>query len=87
MNKVPETSEGLPSGTNDLPSHNREAPELRRRLTQRQLSMLAIGGAIGSSIGGCFALIYPVLLLIFMTRPKLAAAFQPGPGGAGFPPG
>lgn len=47
MNKVPETSEGLPSGTNDLPSHNGEAPELRRRLTQRQLSMLAIGGAIG----------------------------------------
>ena len=47
MNKVPETSEGLPSGTNDLSSRNGEAPELRRRLTQRQLSMLAIGGAIG----------------------------------------
>ena len=47
MNKVPETSGGLPSGTKDLPSYNGEAPELRRRLTQRQLSMLAIGGAIG----------------------------------------
>src|ERR1700747_214853 len=47
MNKVPEASEGLRSGTNDPPSHNGEAPELRRRLTQRQLSMLAIGGAIG----------------------------------------
>jgi AAT family amino acid transporter len=47
MNKVPEASKGLRSGTNDPPSHNGEAPELRRRLTQRQLSMLAIGGAIG----------------------------------------
>ncbi|HXR48348.1 MAG TPA: hypothetical protein VN784_13015 [Candidatus Limnocylindrales bacterium] len=37
----------------------------------------AIGGAIGGTIGGCFGLIYPVLLLIFMTRPKVAAAFRP----------
>jgi uncharacterized membrane protein YfcA len=37
----------------------------------------AIGGAIGGSVGGCFGLIYPVLLLIFMLRPKVAAAFQP----------
>lgn len=35
-----------------------------------------IGGAIGSGLGGCFGLIYPVLLLIFMTRPKVAAAFR-----------
>src|SRR6516225_605735 len=47
MNKVPETSGGLPSGTKDLPSYNGETAELRRRLTQRQLTMLAIGGAIG----------------------------------------
>jgi len=36
----------------------------------------AIGGAIGGIVGGCFGLIYPVLLLIFMTRPKIAAAFR-----------
>ncbi len=38
----------------------------------------AIGGAIGGSLGGCIGLIYPVLLLIFMTRPKVVAAFQAG---------
>lgn len=37
----------------------------------------AIGGAIGGGIGGCLGLIYPVLLLIFMTRPKVMAAFRP----------
>ncbi|MGA9779738.1 MAG: hypothetical protein ACLPRE_01995 [Limisphaerales bacterium] len=36
----------------------------------------AVGGAIGGTIGGCFGLIYPILLLIFMTRPKVAAAFR-----------
>ena len=37
----------------------------------------AIGGAIGGSLGGCFGMIYPILLLIFMTRPKVKAAFRP----------
>jgi len=37
----------------------------------------AIGGAVGGSIGGCLGLIYPVLLLIFMLRPHVKAAFQP----------
>jgi hypothetical protein len=37
----------------------------------------ALGGAVGGSVGGCFGLIYPVLLLIFMTRPTVVAAFQP----------
>ena len=37
----------------------------------------AIGGAVGGTIGGCFGLIYPIVLLIFMTRPKVAAAFLP----------
>jgi hypothetical protein len=37
----------------------------------------AIGGAIGGLIGGCLGLIYPVLLLIFMLLPKVAAAFRP----------
>jgi len=36
----------------------------------------AIGGAIGGTVGGCFGVIYPILLLIFMTRPKVVAAFQ-----------
>jgi len=37
----------------------------------------AIGGAVGGSIGGCVGLIYPILLLVFMTRPKIVAAFHP----------
>lgn len=36
----------------------------------------AVGGAIGGMIGGYFGLIYPVLLLIFMLRPNVKAAFQ-----------
>lgn len=39
----------------------------------------AIGGAIGASVGGCFGLIYPVVLLVFMTRPGVIAAFRPRP--------
>ena len=37
----------------------------------------ALGAVIGGTIGGCFGLIYPVLLLIFVLRPKVAAAFYP----------
>jgi hypothetical protein len=37
----------------------------------------AIGGAVGGTVGGCVGLIYPILLLIFMTRPKLIEAFRP----------
>jgi len=44
MSRVPETSRDYGAGAIELPSH---AGELRRRLTQRQLIMLAIGGAIG----------------------------------------
>lgn len=36
----------------------------------------AMGGAIGGSIGGCLGLIYPILLLIFMLRPTMVAAFR-----------
>jgi amino acid transporter, AAT family len=43
----PDPPTGLASGTTDLPRPTVETNELRRRLTQRQLSMLAIGGAIG----------------------------------------
>ena len=35
----------------------------------------AVGGAIGGMFGSCFGLIYPVLLLIFMLRPNIKAAF------------
>jgi len=37
----------------------------------------AIGGVIGGTIGGCLGVIYPVLLLIFMLRPTVVAAFNP----------
>jgi AAT family amino acid transporter len=47
MSKAPETPTDYGLGATELPSHAVEAGELRRRLTQRQLSMLAIGGAIG----------------------------------------
>jgi len=30
-------------------------------------------------IGAGFGLIYPILLLVFMTRPNVAAAFRPPP--------
>jgi len=36
-----------------------------------------IGGMIGGVFGSCFGLIYPILLLIFLTRPTVKAAFQP----------
>jgi hypothetical protein len=36
-----------------------------------------IGAAIGATIGSVFSLVYPILLLIFMTRPKVIAGFQP----------
>ncbi len=40
-------------------------------------SAAAIGGAVGAVFGGCIGMVYPILLLIFMTRPKLIAAFHP----------
>jgi len=36
----------------------------------------AIGGALSASIGGCVGLIYPIVLLYFMTRREVAAAFR-----------
>jgi hypothetical protein len=38
--------------------------------------MGAMSGAVGSMFGSCFGLIYPILLLIFMTRQNVAAAFR-----------
>jgi hypothetical protein len=39
----------------------------------------AMGGAIGGVLGGCIGLVYPILILIFLTRPKAVAAFQVPP--------
>jgi len=47
----------------------------------------AIGGAVGGTLGGCFGLIHPILLLIFMTRPKVVAAFSTAGGPPVIPPG
>ena|SRR6266404_3240361 len=38
-----------------------------------------IGGAIAGTFGGVLGLVYPILLLIFMTRPNVIAAFQRPP--------
>jgi hypothetical protein len=46
----------------------------------------AMGGAIGGTCGSCFGLIYPVLLLIFMMRPNVVAAFCPPASTDGQPP-
>src|SRR6266550_1157040 len=47
MGKFHEPLKSLGPGARDLLGTEAETGELRRRLTQRQLSMLAIGGAIG----------------------------------------
>jgi hypothetical protein len=36
-----------------------------------------IGGMVGGLFGTCLGAIYPVLLLIFMFRPNVVAAFGP----------
>src|SRR2546430_13058098 len=47
MGKFHEPPKSLAPGARDLLGNAAETGELRRRLTQRQLSMLAIGGAVG----------------------------------------
>ena len=37
----------------------------------------AIGGPLSGTMGGCFGLIYPLVLLAFMLHPKVAAVFRP----------
>lgn len=37
-------------------------------------------GAIGGMFGGCFGLIYPVILLVFMTRPRIVQALRQASG-------
>jgi hypothetical protein len=36
----------------------------------------AIAGAWSGSAGGCLGLVYPVLLIVFMTRRKVVVAFR-----------
>lgn len=47
MSRTPDPTMGLATDASDLPGHPGQTGELKRKLTQRQLSMLAIGGAIG----------------------------------------
>jgi len=38
---------------------------------------IAIGGPLSGTVGGLFWVLYPILLLVFMLRPKVVAAFGP----------
>ena len=38
---------------------------------------LSVGGPLSGTLGGCFGLIYPIILLAFMLRPTVTAAFRP----------
>jgi hypothetical protein len=51
---------------------------LMQQAQQKQGSQAAgaMGGAIGGMFGSCLGLIYPVLLLIFMMRANVVAAFR-----------
>ena len=48
-------------------AHQKQGPE----------AFAAIGGAVGGMSGSCFGIIYPILLLIFMMRANVVAAFRP----------
>ena len=50
-------------------------PALARLTDSSSPDMMAaaVGGMVGGAIGGCLGLVYPVLLLIFMTRPRVVA--------------
>jgi hypothetical protein len=53
-------------------------PLLQQAKTQNNTEAAgAAAGAIGGTIGGCIGLVYPLLVLIFMLLPKVAAAFRP----------
>jgi hypothetical protein len=53
------------------------APMMERAGEAGVQGQAAMGAAIGGVLGGCIGLIYPVLLLIFMYRPNMIAAFHP----------
>ncbi len=46
----------------------------------------AAGGAMGGIYGGFFGLVYPVLLIFFMMRPVVVAAFNPSSTNSTKPP-
>ena len=55
-----------------------DQPMLGQAQQQRAFeTVAAIGGPISGTIGELCWLIYPILLLIFMLRPKVMAAFAP----------
>jgi uncharacterized membrane protein len=52
-------------------------PLMIQARSQGPEAFAAIMGLTGGMAGGCFGLVYPILLLIFMTRPKVRNAFLP----------
>lgn len=54
-------------------------PPALRASSQSPEQMVATTVALSGTIGGCIGLIYPILLLIFMTRPSIVAALDPTP--------
>lgn len=49
----------------------------KAHLEQGPEAAASIGAMVGAMVGSCFGIIYPILLLIFMFRPKVVAAFGP----------
>jgi hypothetical protein len=53
-------------------------PMLEQARQQREFeTIMAIGGPVSGTIGGLFWLMFPIVLLVFMLRPKVAATFRP----------
>jgi hypothetical protein len=56
-------------------------PMFEQAKPQQELEVAgAVGGPLSGTVGGLFLVIYPILLLIFMLRPKVVAAFRPPVG-------
>src|SRR5579859_172786 len=54
-----------------------DQPMLGPARQQRAFETIAtIGGPVSGTIGELFWLLYPIMLLVFMTRPKVVAAFR-----------
>ena len=51
-------------------------PKVSAALGSGPQASQAIGGMIGGTVGGLVALVIPILLLFFMTRPDVIAAFE-----------
>src|SRR5207249_7266060 len=72
MGKFHEPPKSLAPGARDLLGNAAETGELRRRLTQRQLSMLAIGGAI------CVGLFLGSSVTIRLAGPRVIVSYLLG---------